>query len=253
MIHDEHAIQRPFAVVTNATEWFGVEMSKQFASKGFDLIITSSDESVHLARQDLLKYGVFIESYVLDLSTYKGIVGLEAAVKEFGHPVDALAVYAEEGPQGPFLETEMKSEFAIVRQNVLGPMHLIKGILKDMVERGHGRILIGSNLGPASAAPYEAVNSATKSFLFSFTESLRAEIKNSGVTLTTLLPHIYENPSEAEIQAVDDPAELARESFDALMAGRDYVFEASFKTKLQGMISRLIPDKARAFISHTPN
>ncbi|HXH76616.1 MAG TPA: SDR family NAD(P)-dependent oxidoreductase [Bacteriovoracaceae bacterium] len=253
MIHDEHTIQRPFAVVTSATEWFGSELAKQFASKGFDLLITSKDDTVHGIRDELLKYGVFVESYVLDLSTYKGVETLRENIKSFGHPIDALAFYADEGPDGPFLETDIGSEFAIIRQNILGPVHLLKGILKEMVERGHGRVLISSALGPTNEAPYEAVYGASKSFLFSFTEALRSEIRNSGVTLTTSLPNLYEVPTESELKAMEDPEELARESFDALMAGRDYVFEATFKTKLQGIFSRLIPDKARAFIAHTPS
>lgn len=252
MIHDEHMIQRPFAVITGASDGLGNELARIFASKGFDLLIIDRHDVVHDVRNELLSYGGNIESHVLDLGTYKGVEDLCQTIEEFGHPVDALAFHAEEGPHGPFLDIDLKDEIMTIRENILSPVHLMKRILKDMVERNHGKILITSTLGPPTQAPFEAVYGAAKSFLFSFTEAVRSEVRSEGVVITTLLPNLYDMPSQMEMELLDDPEGLARECFDALMSGRDYVIEASLRSKLQGMVTRLLPEKARAFISSSP-
>lgn len=253
MTHNENAIQRPFAVVTGAESGFGKELARQFASKGFDLIITGSDDRIFTTRDELGSDGVNVDSLVLDLSTFKGVEGLNQAILAFGHPLDVLAFHAELGPEGPFLDTELKSEIQCVRNNILSPIHLLKRIVPEMVNRGHGKILVTSAVGPSTQAPFEAVYGATKSFLFTFTESLRSEIRNEGVVVTTLLPNLYDLPSELEMLIIDDPAELAVECFDAMMSGRDYVFQATLRSKIQSMFGRLLPDKARAFIASTPS
>jgi uncharacterized protein len=249
MVHDEQSIQKPFAVITGASEWFGKEMAKQFASKGFDLIITGKDEGIHHSKDQLLKYGVSVQGHIVDLTTYNGVEDLYSTIKSFGHPLDALIINTEEGPEGSFINTNLNEEILVIRQNVLSPVHLIKRILKDMVLRGHGKIFVSSNFAPITGTGLEAVYAASKSFLFSFTEKIRTDFRGSGVTITTLLPNSHHKPSQSEMKTLDDPDELARESFNALMAGRDYVLEATIKTKLKSMLGRLIPDKARAFIS----
>lgn len=252
MFHNEHMIQRPFAVVTGASEGVGNELAKLFAAKGFDLIIADRNPVLTEVRTELLNYGGNVESHVLDLSTFNGVEQFYSAIKEFGHPVDAFAFHAKDGPHGPFLDTDLKEEIQTVRENILSPVHLLKRVMKDMVERSHGKILITSNLGPPEQAPFEAVYGAAKSFLFSFTEALRSEVRNEGISITTLLPNLYDMPTQAEKDLLEDPEELAKESFDALMSGRDYVIQASLRSRLQGIMTRLLPERAKTNISITP-
>jgi short-subunit dehydrogenase len=244
MFHNEHNIQRPFAVVTGASEWFGVELAKQFASKGFDLLISGDDKSVFATREELQSYGILSEAHKLDLSTYNGIEDLYAAIKKFGHPVDALVWTQVPSPERNFLNTPLKEEIDLVRKNVLAPVHLLKKILNDMALRGHGRILITS---PLERDYGGAIERATRSFLWSLTETIRAEVASRGVTLTTFLPETHDRLFEAEQRLMENPETAAIVAFDALMSGRDHVFEPTFKMKLQEVFGR-----ARIFISATP-
>lgn len=237
MIHNEHSIQRPFAVICNVSGPFGSEIARQFAARGFDLIVASPDGAAEELRTKLEPYGVFIEGYCLDLHTFDSVEKLCAAIKDFGHPVDALVISADLGPHGHFVEgIDLKQEIETIRKNVLAPVHLLKRVLVDMVVRGHGRILISSTSEGTPHAPYEAVSTASRAFLYSLTESIRTEVRDAGITVTSMLPNQYDMLNELDHHL--DPEELAQESFDALMGGRDYVFTATLKTKLAGMLSR---------------
>jgi short-subunit dehydrogenase len=103
---------------------------------------------------------------------------------------------------------------------------------------------------------YQAVYNASKSFDQSFALALRDELRDTGVTVTSLMP----GPTETEfferadmeetpigsMDSKDDPADVAKDGFEALMAGKERVVSASLSTKLQGRFSRVLPDSAKA-------
>ena len=126
-----------------------------------------------------------------------------------------------------------------------------------MVERGQGKVLITSSIAGTLPAPLEAVYGATKAFGLSLAQSLRNELKDTGVTVTALQPgptntnffhraglDNTEVGSEGKFQ--NDPAEVARQGYEALMAGKDHVFSASMKTKLQGELGKFVPQSVKA-------
>ena len=102
---------------------------------------------------------------------------------------------------------------------------------------------------------FQAVYNASKSFVQSFALALREELKDSGVTITTLMPgptdtEFFERADMLDTRVgegpKDDPADVARLGFEALMSGDERVVAASLKTKLQGRASRVLPDSAKA-------
>jgi short-subunit dehydrogenase len=99
------------------------------------------------------------------------------------------------------------------------------------------------------------VYGASKAFLLSFSEALRNELKDAGITVTALMP----GPTETNFfhragmedtrvgqQEKADPAQVARQGFEALMAGDDKVVAGSFKNKVQAAAARLLPDQLKA-------
>ena len=129
-------------------------------------------------------------------------------------------------------------------------------VVADMVKRGEGKILFTSSIASTMPGTYQAVYNASKSFVQSFALALRAELKDTGVTITSLMP----GPTETEFferadmmdtkigtsDSKDDPADVARDGFEALMAGKERVVSHSLSTKAQGRGSRLMPDSAKA-------
>ena len=247
---------RPLAVVTGASSGIGLELARQFAENGFDLIVAAEDGAIHHAAQGLDDDGASVDAVQVDLATPEGVEQLHARITAAGRPVDAVALNAGVGAGGAFAtDTDLAAELKLVDLNVRSTVHLAKLVVRDMVARGEGRLLFTSSIASTMPGAFQAVYNASKSFVQSFALALRNELKDTGVTVTSLMP----GPTETEFferadmldtkvgaSDKDDPADVAREGFEALMAGKDRVVSASLSTKLQGRGSRLMPDSAKA-------
>jgi len=179
---------RRFAAITGASTGIGYELAKEFASNGFDLIIVAEDERIHEVVPQLEGYGVTVKSVVFDLSKRRGVEGFYQAIKAERRPLDAAALNAGVGVGGAFLDNDLDEELSMINLNVSGLVHLSKYILRDMVMRGEGKVLFTSSIASTTPGPYLAVYHATKAFVQSFVQGVREELKDTGVTLTALMP-----------------------------------------------------------------
>ena len=247
---------KPFAVVTGASSGIGYELAKQFAQNGFDVLVTSTGSNINDTVQELKELGAHVETVQADLATYDGVEKLYGAIIATGRPVDAIAINAGVGVGGDFTrETSLDDELNMINLNVVSSVHLAKRVLKDMVARKQGRVLFTSSIAALMPGSFEAVYAATKSFLLSFSEALRNELKDTGVTVTALQPGPTEtnffhrsdmDDTKAGADKKDDPAEVAKQGFDALMAGKDHIIAGSLKTKIQGAVTKVLPDTVAA-------
>ena len=247
----------PLAVVTGASSGIGFELAKQFAEHGFDLVVAAEDAELQPAADQLAGLGATVQAVQVDLSTAEGVEELAGVLQAGGRPVDALALNAGIGAGGDFAtQTDLDQELELIDLNVRSTVHLAKRVLPAMVERGQGRVLFTSSIASTFPGPYHAVYNASKSFVQSFAEAIREEVKDHGVTVTSLMP----GPTETEFferahmqdtrvgqsDKKDDPADVARDGFEAMMAGEERVVSASLSTKLQGRGSRLMSDKVKS-------
>jgi uncharacterized protein len=246
-----------FAVVTGASSGIGFELAKQFAQHGYDLLVTAEDAAIEQAAADLRRDGQNqVISVRADLATYNGVEELYAAILETGRPVDAIAINAGRGIGGDFVRmTELDDELNVIAVNVTSSVHLAKRVLPDMVARGDGRVLFTSSIASTMPGTYQAVYNASKSFVQSFAEALRAELNDTGVTVTSLMPgptdtnffHRAEmDDTKVGASKKDDPAQVAKQGFEALMKGKEKIVAGSAKTKAQGAAAKVMPDKAKA-------
>ena len=246
---------RPLAVVTGGSNGIGLELARQFADNGYDLFIAAEDEQ-HLreAASELGDGGARVDVYAGDLGREETIDGLYQALA--GRGVDALCVNAGIGLGGPFVETDLKTELQMIDLNVRGAVQLTKLVLKDMVARNSGKLLFTSSIAATMPDPFEAVYGSTKVFLRWFGEALRNELKDTGVTVTVLMPSMTEtdffhradmDDTKAGQSNKDDAATVAKAGFDALMAGDDKVVP-TVKNKVMGAIADALPDKVAAQI-----
>jgi uncharacterized protein len=242
---------RPFAVVTGASSGIGYELAKQFAQNGFDLLIAADGDGIHKAAREVGAFGTEVSPIQVNLAEHEGTHELIAAIQTMGRPVDALALNAGFGVSGRFIETDLADEMNMVRVNVLSVLHVAKYIIRDMVGRGSGRVLITSSIAGTMPTPYEAVYGATKAFDRSLAQSLREELKETGVTVTTLMPGATEtnffhragaDDTKLGASEKDDPADVAKDGFEALMAGKDHVVAGSLKNKFQAAAGYALPD-----------
>ncbi len=248
----DNSSTKPFAVVTGASSGIGYELAKQFAQNGFDLLIASAGSGITGVTQDLEKLGAKVQALQVDLATYDGVEKLYNEAKSSGRALDAVAINAGVGVGGDFTrETDLKDELNLINLNVVSAVHLAKRVVKDMVARGQGRILFTSSIAATMPAPFEAVYGASKAFLSSFAQAIRNELKDTGVTVTALMPGATEtnffhragmDDTKVGANEKDDAGEVAREGFEALMAGKDHVVAGSLKNKVQAAAGHALPD-----------
>jgi short-subunit dehydrogenase len=249
--------RRPFAVITGASSGIGLELAKQFAENGFDLLVTAEDADIATAATELRGFGAMVEELQVDLAADEGVDQLYGRISAAGRPVDAIALNAGIGAGGAFAtDTDLSDELELIDLNVRSTVHLAKHVVADMVARGEGRILFTSSIASTMPGTFQAVYNASKSFVQSFALALRAELEDTGVTVTSLMPgatetEFFERADMLDTKVgadddKDDPADVARDGFEALMAGKERVVSASLKTKLQGRASRVLPDRAKA-------
>jgi short-subunit dehydrogenase len=249
---------KPLAVVTGASSGIGYELAKQFAENGYDLVVAATGPSIDKAAREFMRLGASVHSVQADLATAHGVETLYDVIKSTGRPVDAIALNAGVGVSGDFArDTKLKDEIDLINLNVVSVVHLSKLVVKDMVARGSGRMLFTSSIAAQMPGPFYAVYAASKSFVQSFAEALRNELKDTGVTVTALQPgptdtNFFERANMEDTRAgaskKDDPADIAKKGFEALMAGKDHVIAGSLMTKAQAAMSNVLPQTANAEI-----
>jgi short-subunit dehydrogenase len=248
---------RPLAVVTGASSGIGRELAARFAEGGFDVVVAAEDERIGSVARSLAGHSVQAVPVQADLATFDGVEELYQAIQATGRVPEALAVNAGVGVGGDFArDNDLADELRLISLNVIGAVHLAKRVLPGMIEAGRGGVLFTSSIAATAPGPYHATYAASKAFLLSFSEALRHELRDTGVTTTALMP----GPTDTEFfdragmqgtklreqTAKDDPAEVAREGFEALMAGKDHVIAGSMKNKAQAAAGRVLPETAKA-------
>lgn len=249
------ASTRPFAVVTGASSGIGHELAKQFAQNGFDLLVTATGSSIETAAQALKQLGAQVETVQVDLATYDGVETLYSQIQKTGRPVDAIAINAGIGVDGAFIQNDLQDELNLINLNIVSSVHLAKRVVRDMVARGSGKVLFTSSIAALMPGPFYAVYAASKAFLHSFSHGLRHELKETGVSVTALMPgptetHFFEQAGMEDTKAAaspkDDPALVAKQGFEALMAGKDEIVAGSLLTKAMTSVGRVLPETVKA-------
>lgn len=247
---------KPLAVVTGASSGIGHELAKEFARNNFDLLISATGPGLDSVAQELRELGASVATVEADLATYDGVETLYRAIEADTRPLAAIALNAGVGVGGDFArETRLEDELNLIDLNVVSTVHLAKRVLPAMVERGRGRILFTSSIAALIPGTFAAVYNASKAFVQSFAEALRNEVKDTGVTITALQPGPTDTNffARADMEDTkvgaskkDDPATVAKQGFDALMAGKDHVIAGSLKTRMSATMSKVLPDTANA-------
>ncbi|MFG1603240.1 SDR family NAD(P)-dependent oxidoreductase [Actinoplanes sp. NPDC049265] len=241
---------REFAVITGASSGIGYELAKQFVEHDYDVLIVAEDAGITATAAELGATAV-----QADLATYEGCEEVYRAVNAAGRRLSALALNAGRGFGGDFVrETDLIEELNVIDVNVTGTVHLAKRLLPLMLEEG-GQVLFTSSIASMMPGTYQAVYNASKSFVQSFAEALRDELRDTGVSVTALMPGPTEtnffHRAEMDDTPVgaskkDDPAVVAKQGFAAMMKGKQKVVAGSAKTKIQGAASKVMPDSAKA-------
>ena len=244
------------ALVTGVSSGIGFELARELANRGYDVVIASAGERLSGAAEEIRSRGHQVIEVNADLATREGVDQLWTQVRALGRPVDVACINAGVGVGGLFSETDLDAELNMVELNCVGTVQLAKLVVRQMRELNAGKILFTASIAGEMVAPREAVYAATKAFVLSFAHSLRYELKETGISVTALQP----GPTDTDFfhrAGMDDtevgqkgksesqPDEVARQGIDALLAGKDHVYAASFKTKLEGALANVTPGSVK--------
>jgi uncharacterized protein len=238
---------KPFAIVTGASSGIGYELAKLCAQNGYDLLIAADRAAIHDAAKEFQTLGAKVEAVEVDLSTPEGVDELYLAAK--GRLVDALLANAGHGLGHAFLDQDFAEARHVIDTNITGTIYLLQKVGRDMRTKGEGKILITGSIAGFMPGTFQAVYNGTKAFIDSFSFALRAELKDSGVTVTCLMPgatetEFFERADMADTKVgqakKDDPADVARTGFKAMMRGDGDVV-TGWHNKLQTAIASVTP------------
>jgi short-subunit dehydrogenase len=245
-------MESKFAVVTGASSGIGYSLAKDLAGRGYDLVVCAEDDRLNSAVMDFQGKNIQVTSIQEDLATREGVDQLWAGIEAIGRPLDVVCINAGVGVGGPFSDTDLDAELNMVSLNCAGTVQLAKYVTHSMLPRNSGRILFTASIAGEMVAPREAVYAATKAFVLSFAHSLRYELRDTGVSVTALQPGPTDTDffhragmDDTEVgskgKSESEPDDVARQGINALLAGKDHVYSASLKTKIEGMLANVVP------------
>jgi hypothetical protein len=222
------------ALITGASSGIGEAFADVFASQGFDVVLTArrADRLAAVAERIRRTHARRVEVIVADLSDRNAPAQLCDEVARRGLTIDALVNNAGYGVPGAYVASPWERHEAMLQVMVVALAELTHRLLPGMIERGYGRIVNVASLAALVPAPAgHTLYAASKALVVKFSESLAGEVLRHGVYVTAVCPGFTHTefhdvtgtrsmmnrlPSWLWLEA----AQVAREGFDAVMAGR---------------------------------
>jgi uncharacterized protein len=238
---------RPLAVITGASSGIGLALARECANDGYDLLL-AADRPLDEVAAMLTAVGAQVETVQGDLSKLEVVDAL--CRKLNGRPIAALLANAGHGLGKGFLDQDFQAARHVIDTNITGTVYLIHRIGNDMRQRRQGRILITGSIAGFMPGTFQAVYNGTKAFIDSFSWALRNELKDTGVTVTCLMPGVTDTNFFRRADLMDtkvgtsedkmDPAEVAKIGFKAMKDGEGDVV-AGLKNKMQVAMANITP------------
>lgn len=241
------------AIVTGASSGIGLELAKLAAKDGYDLLV-AADTSFTSAEGELKAAGANVQTLEVDLSNFEGVDRLLDAAG--GRQIDLLCANAGHGLGRAFLDQDPAEWRHVVNTNITGTAYLLQRVLKRMVARNEGKVLVTGSIAGYMPGSFQAVYNGTKAFVDSFVAAIQNELKDAdGVTITNLMPGPVETEFFKRGDMMDtsvgtdpkksDPADVAKDGWDALMAGKHSIV-SGLKNKVQATLANVTPNEVLA-------
>ena len=249
-----NATPRQLAVVTGASTGIGLELARLCAQQGFDLIIAADELLIDNAARELAASGVSCTAVHCDLATAEGVEKLTSAISATERPVDVLLANAGRGLGNGFLDQDINEALKVIHTNIDGTIRLIYQVANGMRTRGQGRILITGSIAGLMPGTFQAVYNGSKAFLDSFSVALSNELKDTGITVTCLMPGATETDFFERADMGDTKvgsgekmhaSDVAKIGFAAMMSGELKVV-AGFANKVRAAVAHIAPDSTLA-------
>lgn len=234
-------------LITGASSGIGKEFARQFAYRGYNLILVARrEEQLKQIQEEFTEeYNVEVDYYVCDLSDNPKAV--YDYCKEKNHNVSVLVNNAGYGDYGDFIEADLDKILGMIDLNNKALVSLTYYFIQDMKRNGYGHVINTGSVASFIPGPYMAVYYATKAFVMSFSMALREELRKDNISVSVLCPAPTKSPfwqvANGETAAVYDNV-LARTTTDAAKTGYE-MFELNKPYAIDGLAYKLLIGFAR--------
>ncbi len=222
------------ALVTGASAGIGKALAEVFAAEGFDLVLTArrADRLEAIAADLRQRFGRRVTTIAADLADPAAPARIVDDIAKAGITIDALVNNAGYGVPGKFTDTTWEAQRDMVQVMVVALAELTHRLLPGMIARRYGRILnIGSVAGLVPQSAGHPLYGSSKALVIGFSQSIALEGLPHNVYTTAVCPGFTYSefhdvngmrPQVSRLPAFMwmDAATVARQSFDAVMAGR---------------------------------
>ncbi len=238
------------ALITGASSGIGYELTKLFASDGYNLVLVARNQGQLMQIADELKekYGVSVKVISKDLSAASASEEIFRELQQESIEIDALVNNAGFATYGLFSETDLAAELRMMQVNMVTLTHLTKLLLSGMLQRRRGKILNVASTAAFQPGPLMAVYYATKAYVLLFSEALADELRGTGVNVTALCPGPTESGFQKSANMEDsklfsgevmDAQTVARIAYRGLMTNKTVV--------IPGLRNKILVESVRIF------
>jgi len=237
------------ALITGASNGIGLELAKIHAQHGDNLILVArSKNKLDELKSELEKqFKILVYVIAKDLSAVDSAQQVYDEVKQKNIVVDYLINNAGFGDFGMFVETDWKKEEQMINLNITTLTLFTKLFIKDMVKRGNGRIMNVASTAAFQPGPTMAIYYATKAYVLNFSEAVDNEVRDKGVTVTTLCPGATESGFQ-EAAAMQDSKLFKGKKLPTSKEVAEYGYKAMMKGKavaIHGFMNYILANAVR--------
>lgn len=226
-------IKNSYFLITGSNRGIGRAVAREVATRGAHLILVNRSPLAELSEELTACGAASVEQLQVDLGDRKSIENLIAGLRD--RPIDILFNNAGQLTGGLFEEQSLDDIYSMLQVNVSALIHLTHGLLPQMIKRKKGKIINHSSVSGIMNIPCASTYSASKSAVLAFTNCIRQELKNTGVTTLVLItagietrmyddiPKMYGKNLDVSFLKSIPPEVYARQIADAVEADVDFL------------------------------
>jgi uncharacterized protein len=239
-----------FTLITGGNSGIGLELARQAAADGRNLILVARNTGSLDGAADELKRNVTVRTIAEDLGQPGAAQRIFDQVQALGVEVDCLINDAGFGDYGPFSTSDLAKQESMIGVNITTLTALTRLFLPGMLEKGHGHILNVASVTGFLPGPLMSVYFATKHYVLAFSEALAEELRGSGVKVTALCPPPVRTsfshaaritPASYMATTKITPAEVARYGYRMMKRGKPIAVYSLLYKFLTAFLVRITP------------